>query len=182
MPFGLILRPLIFTKIITEVLKYLHIHKISASVYLDDFLLCNRSKDRLLFNKLSYKVRPHSELRQVSHSSFSHGHLSRGDVERPFLYSVTEHEKVQRLVDLVTGRDGLSYQCVGMPRSHQVPPHNQLATTHFHNDQVRQHYSSILHQQTGSNKSTLLNVLLKETQYLPCKRLVSPGSSHHMTS
>ena len=48
MPFGLNLGPLIFTKIITEVLKLLHIHKIPASVYIDDFLLWNRSKKRLL--------------------------------------------------------------------------------------------------------------------------------------
>ena len=47
MPFGLNLGPLIFTKIITEVLKLLHTQKIPASVYLDDFLLWNRSEEQL---------------------------------------------------------------------------------------------------------------------------------------
>ena len=42
MPFGLNLGPLIFTTVITPVLKLLHSQKISASVYIDDWLLWAR--------------------------------------------------------------------------------------------------------------------------------------------
>ena len=50
MPFGLNLGPLIFTKIITEVLKHLHSHQIPASVYIDDWVLWSTSKEVLRHN------------------------------------------------------------------------------------------------------------------------------------
>ena len=42
MPFGLNLHPLIFTTVITPVLKLLHSQNISASIYIDDWLLWAR--------------------------------------------------------------------------------------------------------------------------------------------
>lgn len=50
MPFGIKLGPLIFTKIISEVLKYLHKSRIAASVYIDDWLLWSTSRAMLQHN------------------------------------------------------------------------------------------------------------------------------------
>ena len=47
MPFGINLGPRIFTKVITEVLKLLHLQNIHASVYIDDYLLWNTSASTL---------------------------------------------------------------------------------------------------------------------------------------
>ena len=50
MPFSIKLGPLIFTKVITEVLKQLHKDHIAASVYIDDWLLWNTSESQLATN------------------------------------------------------------------------------------------------------------------------------------
>ena len=69
-----------------------------------------------------------------------------------------------------------------MPSSHQVPPSNQSSTIHFHNDQVRQHHSSIPHQQTGlEQEHSSQRPVGRNTQSLPQKRLDSPCSSHPRT-
>ena len=54
MPFGLNLGPLIFTTVITPALKLLHSLKISASVYIDDWLLWAR--DPLLLRSQTLKA------------------------------------------------------------------------------------------------------------------------------
>lgn len=50
MPFGLNLGPIIFTKVITEALKYLHAQRIPASVYIDDWILWSTTPETLTTN------------------------------------------------------------------------------------------------------------------------------------
>ncbi|XP_068096310.1 CCAAT/enhancer-binding protein gamma isoform X1 [Hyperolius riggenbachi] len=47
LPFGLTSAPRIFTKIVAEMIQFLHLQKINVIPYLDDFLIVNRDKNQL---------------------------------------------------------------------------------------------------------------------------------------
>ena len=107
MPFGLNLGPLIFTKVITEVLKRVHTLKIPASVYIDDWLLWNTSPSQLqthtFHHRLALSAGVHHKLGKIPTPTFKNHHLFRSFVERGRLYSCPKQS--QHKQGLATGND-----------------------------------------------------------------------------